>query len=105
VTSQLKELKSSILSLNEIMLSQGRDLHLLKNRGNSQQSMEKLSKQMQSLSNSISTKLEQNMSSMKRGEFTIYYIVYLFSLLVCPCLLWPGVYCTCYEHSILYTRY
>ena len=67
-TSHLEDMKASILTLNEMMMSQGRDIHLLKTTERSDQKLDKLSKQIQSLSSTMNTKLEHTVNALKRGE-------------------------------------
>ena len=61
-------MKASILTLNEMMMSQGRDIHLLKTTERSDQKIDKLSKLIQNLSATMNTKLEHTVNAVKRGE-------------------------------------
>mgnify|MGYP001800451715 FL=1 len=67
-TSHLEDMKASILTLNEMMMSQGRDIHLLKTTERSDQKIDKLSKLIQNLSATMNTKLEHTVNAVKRGE-------------------------------------
>jgi len=61
-------MKASILTLNEMLMSQGRDIHTLKAKKNEEDRLEKLTKQVTALSNTVNNKLDQTVLSIKRGE-------------------------------------
>ena len=57
-----------MLTLSEQMMQQNKEIRQLKTAVSSGQKVAQLSKQLQALNSSVSNKLEQTTSSLKRGK-------------------------------------
>ncbi|XP_067929845.1 enhancer of mRNA-decapping protein 4-like isoform X2 [Watersipora subatra] len=68
LSRQLEEMKAAVLTLSEQMMQQNKEIRQLKTAVSSGQKVAQLSKQLQALNSSVSNKLEQTTSSLKRDQ-------------------------------------